>query len=484
MKLYELVPEKSGWHIQGNTSIEILTIVSDSRAVRPGALFVAVRGLLADGHSFIEQAIAAGAVAIVAEEPLSGHENLSWIQVDNSRRALGLMSSAFYGHPSGKLKLVGVTGTNGKTTTVTMLARLFTELGYKTGLISTVVNRYPGFEDASTHTTPDPVVLNRLLRDMLDAGCSHVFMEVSSHAVDQDRIAGLEFEGAVFTNISRDHLDYHKTFKAYIGAKKKFFDELHARAFALVNADDPNGAVMVQNTAARVSDYALRRPADFHAKILEESMDGLHILMDGQDFHAGLIGRFNAYNLLAVYSTAVLLGEERLEVLTKLSAVPPAPGRFEVLREAGGLVGIVDYAHTPDALEQVLKTILKTKAEGVQLIAVVGCGGDRDKGKRAAMAAIAAGACDKVIFTSDNPRSESPDAIIDEMMLGVDAKLMKKVFRVTDRREAIRMACALANSGDVVLVAGKGHEKYQEIKGVKYPFDDVEELKAAMLKDI
>jgi len=240
----------------------------------------------------------------------------------------------------------------------------------------------------------------------------------------------------------------------------------------------------VQNTAARVSDYALRRPADFHAKILEESMDGLHILMDGQDFHAGLVGRFNAYNLLAVYSTAVLLGEESLEVLTKLSAVPPAPGRFEVLREAGGLVGIVDYAHTPDALEQVLKTILKTKAEGVQLIAVVGCGGDRDKGKRAAMAAIAAGACDKVIFTSDNPRSESPDAIIDEMMLGVDAKLLKKVFRVTDRREAIRMACALANSGDVVLVAGKGHEKYQEIKGVKYPFDDVEELKAAMLKDI
>lgn len=484
MKLSQLVPEKSGWAIKGNASIEITKICSDSRKVIPGAVFVAIRGYDTDGYQFIPKAIDAGAVAIISEEEAPDIMGAVWIRVPNARLALAQIAEHFYGFPSLKLKLVGVTGTNGKTTTVMMLHRLFTVLGYKTGLISTVRYAYPGFEDEASHTTPDPVRVSELLSEMVEAGCSHAFMEVSSHASDQDRVAGLNFSGAVFTNITHDHLDYHKTFKAYIGAKKKFFDELNAQAFALVNLDDPNGRVMVQNTKAKVKGYALKSPGDFHARVLEDGLDGLHLLIDGQDFYSPLIGGFNAYNLLAVYGVAVLLDEDPEEVLTALSSIPPAPGRFELVRQENGITGVVDYAHTPDALDQVLKTIERSAGTENSVITVVGCGGDRDKLKRPEMARIAARYSDKVILTSDNPRSEDPDAIIDEMMAGVGEGDKEKVFRITDRKEAIRMACALAKGKDVVLVAGKGHEKYQEINGVKRPFDDLKELKAALLKDI
>lgn len=485
MKINELVPEKSGWRIAGDSSIEIKAVESDSRKIIPGSLFVAVRGFVVDGHEFIGKALEMGAKAIVAEtEPAERPTDVAWIQVPNARKALAEIAAAFYGNPSGKLKLVGVTGTNGKTTTVMMLDRLFAGLGYKTGLISTVKYAYPGFADDSSHTTPDPVRINQLLRDMVEAGCSHAFMEVSSHAADQDRIAGLKFSGAVFSNITHDHLDYHKTFKAYIAAKKKFFDQLDAHAFALVNVDDPNGRVMVQNTQAAISTYALRGPADFHARILEDGLDGLHLVIDGYDFYSGMIGGFNAYNLLAIYGVARLLGEESDEILRELSAVPPAPGRFEMVREPAGVTGIVDYAHTPDALEQVLKTIVKAKQDGSAIYTVVGCGGDRDKAKRPVMSRIAAKYSDKVILTSDNPRSEDPEAILDEMWNGLEAEQLRKVFRITDRKEAIRMACGLAKDRDVVLVAGKGHEKYQEVKGVRTPFDDLHELRTALLKDI
>lgn len=485
MKIFELVPEKSGWHVTGDTSVDITAIESDSRKVRSGGLFVAVRGFVVDGHDFIDRALSSGAVAIVAEEdPQQHYENICWVRVPDARKALALLASAFYGHPSSELNLIGVTGTNGKTTTVMMLDRLFTGLGYKTGLISTVMYSYPGFRDDSSHTTPDPIRINRLLSEMVSAGCSHAFMEVSSHAADQDRIAGLKFTGAVFTNITHDHLDYHKTFKAYIEAKKKFFDQLDARAFALVNSDDPNGKVMVQNSAARKLEYALKRPADFHARILEQGMEGLHLLIDGHDFYSGLVGTFNAYNLLAIYGVARSLGESSEEILRVLSALPPAPGRFEIVRKPGGPTGVVDYAHTPDALEQVLKTISRSRQDHASVITVIGCGGDRDKEKRPVMAAIAAKGSDKVILTSDNPRTEDPEAILDQMWAGLSPEDRPKVFRITDRKEAIRMACGLAKDQDVVLVAGKGHEKYQEINGVRTPFDDLQELKAVLLKDI
>jgi UDP-N-acetylmuramoyl-L-alanyl-D-glutamate--2,6-diaminopimelate ligase len=484
MKLNKLVPEKSGWAINGEASIEIKAICSDSRKVVPGSVFVAIKGFAADGQKFIPNAIQSGATVIVSEDENAEGSEVVWIKVPNARRALAIMAHRFYGTPSEKIRLVGVTGTNGKTTTVMMMHRLFTAMGYKAGLISTVRYAYPDFEDAATHTTPDPVRVCELLSEMVDAGCSHAFMEVSSHASDQDRVAGLNFSGAVFTNITHDHLDYHKTFKAYIGAKKKFFDELNAQAFALVNVDDPNGRVMVQNTKAKIRGYALKHPADFHARVLEDGLEGLHMQIDGQDFYSPLIGGFNAYNLLAVYGVSVLLGENSQEVLTALSSIPPAPGRFELVRQEDGITGVIDYAHTPDALNQVLRTIEKSSAQESAVITVVGCGGDRDKLKRPEMARIAVKHSDKVIFTSDNPRSEDPEVIIDEMMAGVEIGDQEKVFRITNRREAIRMACALAKGRDVVLVAGKGHEKYQEVNGERMPFDDMKELKAALLKDI
>ena len=484
MKLYQLVPEKSGWRITGDTSIDITKIVSDSRRVVAGSAFVAVRGYAADGHRFIDQAIESGAIAVVAEHPAPQGCRVCWIETGNSREAVAWMAAAFHGHPSKELELIGVTGTNGKTTVATLMNQLFTGLGYRCGLLSTVEYSYPGWQDGSTHTTPDPIRLNELLREMVEAGCTHAFMEVSSHAADQDRIYGLTFRGGVFTNITHDHLDYHKTFKAYIEAKKKFFDQLDARAFALVNTDDPRGKVMVQSAKAEVHTFALRGPADFHAKVLEDRIEGLHLQIDGFEVYTVIGGGFNAYNLLAVYGVAITLGEEKQAVLSVLSALQGAPGRMELVRQPNGVTGVVDYAHTPDALEQVLKTLAKAKPQNAQIITVVGCGGDRDKAKRPVMARIATRGSDRVILTSDNPRSEDPEQILRDMWEGLDEESQTKAFRVVSRKEAIRLACDMAKNRDVVLVAGKGHEKYQEVNGVKTPFDDLQELKAALLKDI
>lgn len=465
----------------GDMDIDVKGLTFDSRKVAPGFVFVAVAGTLSDGHQFITKAIDSGATAIVCERlPESINENVTYVTVRSSAQALGIMASNFYGNPSEQLKLVGVTGTNGKTTTVTLLYQLFSALGYNVGMISTVENRIIDSVIPSTHTTPDPVQLNELLKKMVTAGCTHAFMEVSSHAVDQERIAGLKFAGALFTNITHDHLDYHKTFENYIKAKKKFFDELSGDAFALVNADDKRGMVMLQNTRATKYTFGLKKMVDYKGKIITNSLDGLELEVAGKNVWFKMIGDFNAYNLLGVYGAAVLLGEESDEVLQHLSALGGAPGRFERVLPGSKITAIVDYAHTPDALKNVLETIAAFRTGNEQVITVVGCGGNRDKTKRPLMASIACKMSDKVVLTSDNPRDEDPMQIIREMQSGVLPTEARKTLVLADREEAIKTACMMARENDIILVAGKGHETYQEIKGVKYPFDDREVMARVM----
>ena len=464
--------------ISGDTGIAVNGLCIDSRKVTAGDVFIAVKGTLSDGHAFIGKAIADGAVAIICEVmPEQKEENITYIKVKESAAVVGLIADAFCGFPSSQLKIVGITGTTGKTTTATLLYQLFEKLGYRCGLLSTVQNHIHTEIVAATHTTPDAISVHALLRRMVDAGCSHAFMEVSSHAIHQHRIAGIRFAGGVFTNITHDHLDYHKTFDEYIRVKKSFFDGLEATAFALTNADDKRGIVMLQNTRAERLTYSLREPANIKGKVLENNLTGLVMQVNGVEAHFSMIGTFNAYNLLAVYGAATQLGEEKMKVLEVLSALRGAPGRFETyMSPVDKVLGIVDYAHTPDALMNVLATINQLRTGGQQLITVVGCGGDRDKTKRPVMAAAACEHSDKAILTSDNPRSEDPEAILNDMEAGLNTTQKRRSLRITDRKEAIKVACSLARPGDIILVAGKGHETYQEIKGVKHHFDDREVL--------
>ena len=453
--------------------VDVQGLTFDSRKVLPGYVFIAVTGTLSDGHDFIQKAIDAGANAIVCERlPEAVNEHITYVTVKSSAQALGFMAANFFGNPSEQLKLVGVTGTNGKTTTVTLLYQLFSALGYNVGLISTVENRIIDEPVPATHTTPDPIQLNELLKKMITAGCTHAFMEVSSHAVHQERIAGLSFAGAMFTNITHDHLDYHQTFENYIKAKKKFFDELSSDAFALVNADDKRGMVMLQNTKAAKHTFGLKKMVDYKARIITNSLDGLELEINGKNVWFKMIGDFNAYNLLGAYGAAHLLGEDGDEALLHLSALTGAPGRFERVLPGAKITAIVDYAHTPDALKNVLETIANFRTGNEQVITVIGCGGNRDKTKRPLMASIACKMSDKVLLTSDNPRDEDPMQIIREMQAGVLPTDVKKTLVLADREEAIKTACMMAKENDIVLVAGKGHEPYQEIKGVKHPFDD------------
>ncbi|WGQ12023.1 UDP-N-acetylmuramoyl-L-alanyl-D-glutamate--2,6-diaminopimelate ligase [Pedobacter gandavensis] len=464
-------------NLVGSTNREITALVFDSRQVIKDAVFFAIKGTLSDGHKYIENTIQAGASVIVCEQiPAQTVPGVVYIQVDNSSVALGEMAANYYGNPSSKLKLVGITGTNGKTTIATILFKLFRTLGYHVGLISTVQNHIDDVVIPATHTTPNPIALNELLQKMVDAGCEYCFMEVSSHAVVQHRIEGLDFVGGVFSNISHDHLDFHKTFDNYIKAKKAFFDGLPAGAFALTNLDDRNGMVMLQNTKATKMTYALKQLADFKARVVENSFNGLHLEIDQADVFFKLVGSFNAYNLLAVYGTAVLLGEDKLEALTALSNLTGAEGRFDYITSSNQIIGIVDYAHTPDAVQNVLSTIADIRKGTEQVITIIGCGGDRDKTKRPIMAQVACDWSDKVILTSDNPRSENPQTIVEEMEKGVSPTNKRKTLSIVDRREAIKTACHLAKPGDIILLAGKGHEKYQEINGVRYHFDDKEIL--------
>jgi len=464
--------------INGDSSIEINNIQFDSRKTTSGTLFVATHGSATDGHDFIPMAIEKGAVAIVCEQlPANINNNICYILVKNTAIALGTMASTWYNEPSSRLTLVGVTGTNGKTTIATLLYQLFRELGYKAGLLSTVCNYVNEMAVEATHTTPDALALNELLAQMVDAGCTYAFMEVSSHAVDQHRIAGLEFDGGIFTNITRDHIDYHQTFENYLKAKKGFFDGLSSEAFALTNADDKNGAVMLQNSKARKYNYSLRGMADFKTKILEHSFEGMLLDMNDREVNVSFIGKFNASNLSAVYGAAILLEQDELEVLRILSMLSSVSGRFETLRAPQGYTAIVDYAHTPDALNNVISTINQILQGNGRLITVVGCGGNRDKGKRPMMAREAVDGSWKAILTSDNPRNEEPQDILNDMVAGLDVTQKNKSLTIVDRREAIKTACALAQPGDVVLVAGKGHEDYQIIQGVKHHFDDREEVR-------
>jgi UDP-N-acetylmuramoyl-L-alanyl-D-glutamate--2,6-diaminopimelate ligase len=465
--------------VAGSTNVEVKDLQIDSRKIKPGAVFVAVKGSAEDGHGFIEKAVGTGAIAVVCEEmPLLKKEGVVYVQVENSAAAAGYMAHNFFGQPSAKMKLVGVTGTNGKTTIVTLLYKLFTSLGYKCGLLSTVENHIGDKIVPATHTTPDAISLNALLKEMADEGCTHVFMESSSHAIQQHRITGLQFAGGLYSNITHDHLDYHKTFDEYIRVKKSFFDSLSSSAFAISNADDKRGTVMLQNTPAKKYFYSLRTLADFKGKILENSLTGLLMTVNDVEVHFRLIGEFNAYNLLAVYGAAICMGEDKLEVLRCLSVLTGAEGRFEYMVSVKDkVIAIVDYAHTPDALLNVLATIKKLKKGYEQVITVVGCGGDRDKTKRPVMAAAACEHSDRVIFTSDNPRSEDPAQIILDMENGLSAAAKRKYISIVDRKEAIKTAISLAKSEDIILVAGKGHEKYQEIKGVKTHFDDKEIVK-------
>lgn len=463
---------------------DITGVTSDSREVSPGMLFVAVPGVAVDGHKYIPQAVAAGAAAVVCQYADAVPAGTPAFEVADSREALGRLASRFYGDPSDELKLVGVTGTNGKTTTATLLYEIARLRGHKAGLISTVANIVDTDSEPAEHTTPDPVKLNALLRRMADAGCSHVFMEVSSHAADQHRIAGLTFAGGIFTNLTRDHLDYHRTFDNYLRAKKSFFDGLGPDAFALSNADDRNGAVMLQNTAARKAFYSVCQPADFTVKLIEDRLDGMLIEIGGRQVETRFTGRFNASNLAAVYGAAVLLGATPDEAMVALSALRPVAGRFQTFRNTDGVTAIVDYAHTPDALENVLDTIAEIVDENVRVITVCGAGGDRDRGKRPMMARSAADRSDFVILTSDNPRSEDPAAIIAEMTAGLNAAQLERTECIVDRAEAIRRAAALARPGDVILVAGKGHETSQVIGTTEYFFDDrIEVCKALNIKD-
>jgi UDP-N-acetylmuramoyl-L-alanyl-D-glutamate--2,6-diaminopimelate ligase len=469
--------------VSGDVNTKISEIGFDTRNINKSSMFVAVKGSTTDGHNFIIEAIKAGASAIICEEiPENPDSRICWIKTKDSAKALGIAASNFYGKPSESIKLVGITGTNGKTTIATLLYQMFTGLGYKCGLFSTVCNYIVDKELPATHTTPDPVQLNWLISEMVEAGCDYAFMEVSSHSVDQQRISGLKFAGGVFTNLTHDHLDYHKTFDNYLSAKKRFFDSLQPDSFALVNIDDKNGRVMLQNCKARHYTYSLRGMADFRCRIIEHSFEGMNLFIDGEEIWTRFIGEFNASNILAVYAASLLLGGFKNEVLPVLSDTHSVPGRLEIVESASGITGLVDYAHTPDALLNVIDTINTIREENVQLITVVGAGGDRDRTKRPKMASISAIGSTKVILTSDNPRTEDPEKILDDMEAGITPDLKGKTLRITDRREAIRTAVMLAKTGDVILVAGKGHETYQEIHGVKHHFDDREELGKALLR--
>ena len=469
--------------LTGTPELNITEILFDSRAVsaQPDGstqLYVAQRGTQTDGHKYIASAIKQGCRAVVCEElPETLADGVCYIKVADSSVALGMLADAFYGHPSRKLKLVGITGTNGKTTTVTLLHRLFMNAGHPTGLISTIVNKIGNEEVPTNHTTPDAVELNRLLAKMVEEGCEYCFMEVSSHALCQHRVTGLRFAGALFSNITHDHLDFHKTFANYIAAKKSFFDKLPKSAFALTNIDDKNGRVMVQNCKATIHTYSLRTAADFKGVVMENAFTGLHLRVNGHEVYFKLCGKFNAYNLLAIYGAAVLLGMDEMEALTLMSGLDSAAGRFQMMRTDEGATAIVDYAHTPDALENVLKTIRDIVGKDAEVLTVVGCGGDRDALKRPEMAEIACKYSSKVILTSDNPRTEDPQAILDDMLKGVPAAKSKQVVVIENRREAIKTACMMLQSKGVLLVAGKGHENYQEINHVKHHFDDTEEIK-------
>lgn len=479
MKLSEII---KGINILQPVTIdpEVTSICFDSRKAEAGSCFVAQEGTKVNGHNFIDATIESGAVAIVCQRmPNKIKDGVAYVLVENSDYALGIMANNFYGHPSSQLKLVGITGTNGKTTTVTLLHRMFREHGYHTGLISTIVNKIDETEIPATHTTPDALALNSLLRQMVDAGCQYAFMEVSSHSIVQNRIAGLTFAGGIFSNITHDHLDFHKTMANYIAAKKMFFDNLPAKAFALTNLDDRNGMVMVQNCKANIQTYSLVKMADFRCKIIEDTFQGLQLEINGQEVWTRLVGRFNAYNLTAIYAAAVLCGIDSAESLRLLSTLGAAEGRFQYV-SGKGITAIVDYAHTPDALENVISTINDIRQPSQMLYTVAGCGGDRDTSKRPEMAKIACNMSDRLILTSDNPRTEDPEKILDDMEAGLTDEQKCQVVRITDRRQAIRTAVLMARSGDIILVAGKGHEKYQDINGVKHHFDDVEELEALL----
>ena len=477
MRLSQLIINLNHLGITGETSKDVKGVNIDSRKVGQDHLFIAVRGTQADGHNFIGKAIEAGASVIVCEDlPADINPEVTYIKVENSESVVGHIATAFYGNPTLRMQLVGVTGTNGKTTIATVLYNMFRKMGYKAGLISTVVNYIDGEAIPTEHTTPDPITLNELLGRMADAGCEYAFMEVSSHSVVQNRIGGLKFAGGIFTNITRDHLDYHKTFENYLKAKKQFFDNLPEDAFAITNADDKNGMVMVQNTKARIKTYSVRSMADFRAKIIECHFEGMYLDIDGREVGVQFIGKFNVSNLLAVYGAACMLSKDPHEVLVAMSAMSPVSGRFEALRSPEGYTAIVDYAHTPDALENVLNAIHDVLDGKGDVITVCGAGGNRDKGKRPLMAQEAAKQSDKVIITSDNPRFEEPQDIINDMLAGLDTTQMKKVIAIADRREAIKTACMIAKKNDEILIAGKGHEDYQEIKGVKHHFDDKEEV--------
>ncbi len=478
MKLSELLKNIKPAAIVGNADVEVADVAIDSRRVGRGSLFVAMRGTQVDGHAFIPKAVEQGAVAVLCEElPEAKADGVTYVAVPSTEDAVGPVSTLFYGDPSRKLKLVGVTGTNGKTTIATLLYNMFRKMGHKCGLLSTVCNYIDGERLPADHTTPDPIELNRLLARMVEAGCEYAFMECSSHAIAQKRIGGLNFAGGIFTNLTRDHLDYHKTFENYRDAKKAFFDSLPKGAFAITNADDKNGMVMVQNTRATVKTYSMRSMADFRARIIECHFEGMYLEVDGREVGVQFIGKFNVSNLLAVYGAAVMLGKQPDDVLVAMSTLHSVSGRLEPIRSPEGFTAIVDYAHTPDALANVLSAIHEVLGGKGRVITVCGAGGNRDKGKRPLMAQEAVRQSDRVVITSDNPRFEEPQDIINDMLAGLDARQMKKVVSIVDRREAIRAACMMAQKGDVVLVAGKGHEDYQEVKGVKHHFDDKEEIK-------
>ena len=479
MKLSELLKNVKVIASQGNIDVEIKDVNIDSRKIKDGHLFIAMKGTQVDGHKFINKAIELGAVAILLEDmPEVLNEKVTYVQVASTEEEAGKVATMFYGEPSRKLRLVGVTGTNGKTTVATLLYRMFREFGYKVGLLSTVCNYINDEEVPASHTTPDPIELNCLLAKMVKAGCEYAFMECSSHAIQQHRIGGLEFVGGIFTNLTRDHLDYHKTFENYRNAKKMFFDGLSKNAFAITNADDRNGMVMVQNCKATIKTYSIKRMADFRAKILECHFEGMYLEINGKEVGVQFIGKFNVSNLLAVYGTAIMLGKKPEEILIALSTLKSVNGRLEPIQSPEGFTAVVDYAHTPDALENVLSAIHDVlDNKGGRVITVCGAGGHRDKGKRPLMAQEAVKQSDTVILTSDNPRDEEPQAIIDDMLAGLDTTQRKKVLTITDRKEAIRTAAMMAQKGDVILVAGKGHENYQEINGVKHHFDDHEVIR-------
>jgi len=473
--LQQLIQAIPNVQVIGNTGVIIQHLTYDSRQVGVGSVFFAIAGTQVDGHKYINDVIEKGAVAIVCENlPAIINDAITYIKINNTSEVMGLMACAFYNHPSEKIKLTAITGTNGKTTVATLLFKLFRSFGHHVGLLSTVQNQINETIIPSTHTTPDSIRINELLAHMVEQGCEYAFMEASSHAIDQNRIKGLHFAGTVFTNITHDHLDYHGTFANYINAKKKLFDDVNDDAFALTNKDDKNGLVMLQNTKATRYTYSLKSMADFKAKIIESDFTGMLLNIDEQEAWFRLVGNFNAYNLLAVYGTAFLLGKEKLEIIKHLSNVEAVKGRFEYVRSNDGVIAIIDYAHTPDALKNILETINEIRSQNEQLITVVGCGGNRDTTKRPIMADISSEFSNKVIFTSDNPRDENPETILDEMQKGVKPLHYKKTLRIADRKEAIKAAVASANKGDIILIAGKGHEDYQEIKGVKHHFDDKE----------